>query len=151
MISRWALCAIAFCAVVRAQAPPGFYRVKLGDFEITALIDGVVAYPTSRLLPTATPEQIKRGLIENGLEDPAGMSYNAFLVNTGSKLILIDTGTGGKLDDQPEFHGAGHLLHVAGGPEKQDISRPAEFLLDPSGTIRWVNFTDDIRVRARSD
>jgi peroxiredoxin len=43
------------------------------------------------------------------------------------------------------------LLHVAGGPEKQDISRPAEFLLDPSGTIRWVNFTDDIRVRARAD
>ena len=43
------------------------------------------------------------------------------------------------------------LLHVAGGPEKHDISRPAEFLLDPSGTIRWVNFTDDIRVRARAD
>ena len=43
------------------------------------------------------------------------------------------------------------LLHIAGGPQKQDISRPAEFLLDPSGTIRWVNFTDDIRVRARAD
>lgn len=43
------------------------------------------------------------------------------------------------------------LLHIAGGPEKQDISRPAEFLLDRSGTIRWVNFTDDIRVRARAD
>jgi peroxiredoxin len=43
------------------------------------------------------------------------------------------------------------LLHVAGGPEKQDISRPAEFLLDPSGTIRWVNLTNDIRVRARAD
>ena len=38
------------------------------------------------------------------------MSYNAFLINTGSKLILIDTGSGGKLDDQPEFHGAGPLL-----------------------------------------
>ena len=43
------------------------------------------------------------------------------------------------------------LLHVAGGPEKQDISRPTEFLLDPSGTIRWVNLTKDIRVRARAD
>jgi glyoxylase-like metal-dependent hydrolase (beta-lactamase superfamily II) len=38
------------------------------------------------------------------------MSYNAFLINTGTQLILIDTGTGGKLDDEPEFHGAGHLL-----------------------------------------
>jgi peroxiredoxin len=43
------------------------------------------------------------------------------------------------------------LLHVGGGPEKLDISRPAEFLLDPSGTVRWVNFTNDIRVRARSE
>ena len=43
------------------------------------------------------------------------------------------------------------LLHVAGGPAKQDISRPAEFLLDSSGTVRWVNFTDDVRVRARAD
>ena len=36
------------------------------------------------------------------------------------------------------------LLHVAGSPEKTDISRPAEFLLDPSGTIRWTNLTNDI-------
>ena len=43
------------------------------------------------------------------------------------------------------------LLHVAGGPESHDISRPAEFLLDPSGTIRWVNLTNDFRVLARPD
>jgi peroxiredoxin len=43
-----------------------------------------------------------------------------------------------------------HLLHTAGGPEKQDISRPAEFLVDSTGTARWVNFTEDIRVRARA-
>jgi peroxiredoxin len=44
-----------------------------------------------------------------------------------------------------------HLLHVAGGPEKQDISRPAEFLVDSSGTVRWENFTEDVRVRARAE
>jgi glyoxylase-like metal-dependent hydrolase (beta-lactamase superfamily II) len=84
--------------------------MMLGDFEITALNDGVVAYQTSRVLPSATPEQIKNGLSESGLTDPVGMSYNAFLINTGNKLVLIDTGTGGKLDDQPEFHGAGHMM-----------------------------------------
>jgi glyoxylase-like metal-dependent hydrolase (beta-lactamase superfamily II) len=94
--------------VVKTQ--PGFYRMMLGDLEITALNDGVVDYQTRRVLPTATPEQIKRGLAESGLTDPVGMSYNAFLINTGTKLVLIDTGTGGKLDDQPEFHGAGHAL-----------------------------------------
>ena len=92
------------------KTQPGFYRMMLGDFEVTALNDGVVAYPVSRVLPTATAAQIKRGLLENGLTDPVGLSYNAFLINTGSKLVLIDTGTGGKLDNEPEFHGAGHLM-----------------------------------------
>ena len=43
------------------------------------------------------------------------------------------------------------LLHPAGGPGGTDISRPAEFLVDSTGTIRWTNFTEDIRVRAKAD
>ncbi len=43
------------------------------------------------------------------------------------------------------------LLHTEGGPGHTDISRPAEFLVDSSGTVRWVNFTEDIRVRAKAD
>jgi peroxiredoxin len=49
------------------------------------------------------------------------------------------------------------LLHVEAGPKKgadakkTDISRPAEFLVDSSGTVRWVNFTEDIRVRAKAE
>jgi peroxiredoxin len=43
------------------------------------------------------------------------------------------------------------LLHRGGGPEGHDISRPAEFLVDSFGTVLWENFTEDIRVRARSD
>jgi len=84
--------------------------MMLGDFEVTALNDGVVNYPTARVLPTATSDQITVGLSESGLTDPVGMSYNAFLINTHSKLVLIDTGTGGKHDDQPEFHGTGRLM-----------------------------------------
>ena len=43
------------------------------------------------------------------------------------------------------------LLHVGGGPGGSDISRPAEFLVDSSGTVRWENFTEDIRIRAKAD
>jgi hypothetical protein len=43
------------------------------------------------------------------------------------------------------------LLHAGGGPNTTDISRPAEFLVDSTGTVRWANFTEDIRVRAKSD
>jgi len=44
-----------------------------------------------------------------------------------------------------------NLLHKAGGPEGSDIARPAEFLVDSSGTVRWTNFTEDIRIRAKAD
>ncbi len=44
-----------------------------------------------------------------------------------------------------------HLLHLAGGPDGHDIARPAEFLVDSSKVVRWTNFTEDIRVRARAD
>jgi peroxiredoxin len=44
-----------------------------------------------------------------------------------------------------------HLLHHGGGPDRTDIARPAEFLVDRNGVVRWTNFTEDIRVRARAD
>ena len=43
------------------------------------------------------------------------------------------------------------LLHVGGGIDGHDISRPAEFLVDPSGVVHWENFTEDIRVRPRAE
>ena len=43
------------------------------------------------------------------------------------------------------------LLHVAAGPDGRDISRPAEFLVDRSGTVRWENFTEDVRIRPRAE
>jgi peroxiredoxin len=41
------------------------------------------------------------------------------------------------------------LLHAGAGPKRQDISRPAEFLLNTSGIIQWRNLTEDAAVRAR--
>lgn len=31
------------------------------------------------------------------------------------------------------------------------IARPAEFLIDPTGTVRWVNLTEDYKVRVRPE
>jgi glyoxylase-like metal-dependent hydrolase (beta-lactamase superfamily II) len=110
---RWLLIGLAIAlqgAAPMVKTQPGYYRWMLGGFEITALNDGVVAYPTKLALPTATPEQIRQGLADSGLTDPIDMSYSAYLINTGTKLILIDTGTGGKLDNLRGFQGCGHLL-----------------------------------------
>ena len=41
------------------------------------------------------------------------------------------------------------LLHPGAGVKGQDIARPAEFLVDSAGVIRWANLTEDYRVRAR--
>lgn len=43
------------------------------------------------------------------------------------------------------------LLHAKAGPEGHDIARPGEFLVDSNGVVRWVNLTEDFRVRARAD
>jgi len=43
------------------------------------------------------------------------------------------------------------ILHEHGGPGEADIARPAEFLIDSSGTVRWVNLTENYRVRPRPD
>jgi peroxiredoxin len=43
------------------------------------------------------------------------------------------------------------VLHAGGGEDGRDIASPAEFLVDASGRIRWVNLTEDIRVRARPE
>ena len=40
------------------------------------------------------------------------------------------------------------LLHPGAGVDGKDIARPAEFLLDASGVVRWRNLTEDFRVRA---
>ena len=43
------------------------------------------------------------------------------------------------------------LLHRGAGPKGMDIARPAEFLIDSNGIVRWVNLTENIAVRARPE
>ena len=40
------------------------------------------------------------------------------------------------------------LLDAGAGPEGTDIARPAEFYLDPSGTVRWRFLTPSYAARA---
>lgn len=83
--------ASAAAPMVKTQAA-GFYRVMLGDFEVTALSDGTVNLPVDKLLTDTTPAKIKKALDKNFVAAPLETSVNAYLVNTGAKLVLIDTG-----------------------------------------------------------
>jgi len=78
---------------LKTQAP-GYYRMMLGDFEVTALSDGSLGLPVTGMLANTTPAKITKALAYAYLKDPVETSVNAYLINTGSKLVLIDTGTG---------------------------------------------------------
>jgi peroxiredoxin len=43
------------------------------------------------------------------------------------------------------------LVHKGQGENGSDIARPAEFLIDSSGTVRWRMLTENYWVRARPD
>ena len=43
------------------------------------------------------------------------------------------------------------ILHKGAGERGQDVARPAEFLVDRNGIVRWRNLTEDLRVRARPE
>ena len=92
-IAALAGAAQAAAPLAKTQAP-GFYRMALGDFEVTVLNDGTVDLPMDKLLHQK-PEKTIKTLEQHFLKTPVETSVNAFLVNTGSKLVLIDTGAGG--------------------------------------------------------
>lgn len=73
---------------------PGYYRIMLGDFEVTALSDGINAMPADKILLNTQPQQLENAMKVNNLTLPLPTSVNAYLINTGRKLILIDAGTG---------------------------------------------------------
>ncbi len=77
----------------KTQAP-GYYRVMVGDIEVTALNDGTAKMETGKLLKGIKPEQLQKDLARAFLKDSYEWSFNGFLINTGSKLVLVDTGAG---------------------------------------------------------
>jgi glyoxylase-like metal-dependent hydrolase (beta-lactamase superfamily II) len=70
---------------------PGYFRMMLGSFEVTALSDGTVDLPVDKLLSQA-PAKTQQTLAAAHLAVPLETSVNAYLINTGSKLVMIDTG-----------------------------------------------------------
>ena len=85
--------AFAAAPLAKTQAP-GYYRMMLGDFEVTALSDGTVPLAVDTLLTNTSPVKVKRALDRWFLKEPVDTSVNAYLINTGTKLILVDAGAG---------------------------------------------------------
>lgn len=80
-----------------AEAPqvktqvPGYYRQAVGDFEVTVLHDGQIKLDT-KLLKNLRAGEIQKLLALQFRNNPTPTAVNAFLVNTGRQLVLVDTG-----------------------------------------------------------
>jgi hypothetical protein len=64
---------------------PSYYRLMLGDFEVTVLSDGTISEPVDTLLMNTTKDFVDTRLKENFAASPYEMSSNCFLINTGQK------------------------------------------------------------------
>jgi glyoxylase-like metal-dependent hydrolase (beta-lactamase superfamily II) len=121
----------AAAPLVGTQAP-GYYRIMLGADEITVLSDGTAPREVDKLM--SKPEEIRMAMAADHQGLPINLSINAFLINTGSKLILLDTGAG-------ELFGAtsGKLIanmHAAGyRPEQVDAILLTHIHADHSGGL----------------
>jgi glyoxylase-like metal-dependent hydrolase (beta-lactamase superfamily II) len=84
----------AAAPMAKTQAP-GFYRMMLGRFEVTAYLDGVINLDSS-LLRDISQADVQKLLKQSFFDDPRKIptSCNTYLINTGSKLILVDAGGG---------------------------------------------------------
>ena len=89
---------LGFATLAHAEAPkvqtqvPGYYRMVLGQFEITALYDGALELDT-KLLHNTTPTELNRLLARMFVGNPKMQTaVNAYLVNTGEHLVLVDAG-----------------------------------------------------------
>ena len=77
----------------RHDQAPGFYRMKVGDLEVTALLDGAAAFDPSWLNGTqVTMDRLKNDLRQH--PHLLDVGDTGFLVNTGKQMILVDAGAG---------------------------------------------------------
>lgn len=80
--------------IAKYQAETGYYTFKLGAYQITSISDGTVPQDLHILLKGASQQTVDGLLNQVHLHNPVEASINVFLINTGNKFILVDTGAG---------------------------------------------------------
>jgi glyoxylase-like metal-dependent hydrolase (beta-lactamase superfamily II) len=75
---------------------PGWYRYKVGSFEVTVVTDGVNRFKLpDNMVANATRDEVNAALLAAHMEADVFVGpYNPIVVNTGARLVVIDTGTG---------------------------------------------------------
>ena len=82
-------------AMTRSQAP-GFYKFKIGEFEVIALNEGaLIRDRPAGFVRNATDEEVGEAYAAAGMDrDKLTITFNALAIRTKDKVVLIDTGLG---------------------------------------------------------
>lgn len=98
------LSSVTLAAEMPVEQVPGYYHQRWGNYTITALLDGTNRMPATlfKTLNQAQVQQVRQILKKYHSDQPDGVqtSVNAFLVNTGSALVLVDSGAASCLGPQ---------------------------------------------------
>ena len=83
-------------APVADNQAPGFYRYRLGEFQVTVITDGVNTYPIpDGFVANVGKSEVGAALAAAYLDaERISVPYSPVVVNTGTRLVVIDTGTG---------------------------------------------------------
>lgn len=78
-----------------AGQAPSFFRYRVGDLQLTAIHDGMAYRPLDGFVPNAPPGALQQALADAFMPtDRVPITFTTLVVNTGRKLVLIDTGNG---------------------------------------------------------
>lgn len=111
-------------APAAGKQAPGVYRYKVGDLEVTVVTDGTRSGPFPETLVRNAPKEDVQAAITAAFmdKDKFPFFFNPVVVNTGSKLVAIDTGNGAAAYDQTKGGvGQYHTNLVAAGIDAKTI------------------------------
>lgn len=120
---------MAIDKTAKAQVP-GIYPFRLGEFTITALSDGTVPQDLDRVLTNTNSAEVENLLHSSFITNPVEASINAFLIDTGDKQVLVDTG-------------AGQLFEPGAGGKLQLSLKAAGYAADEIDTILLTHIHTD--------
>jgi peroxiredoxin len=76
--------------------------------------------------------------------DPPEINRDYMLQKSGYTFTFLS-------DPKLEVIGRYDLIHTGQGENGAGVARPAEFVIDRSGTVRWRKVTENLFVRARPE
>jgi len=158
-------------APATAKQAPSIYRYRIGEMELTAIYDGVWYRPIDeKFIRKANYADVQRAMSDAFMPvEKLATPFTMLLVNTGKKLILLDTGTGGQVASTAGAFSE-NLLAAGIDPRSIDqivishfhpdhingIKTKDNALIFPNAEImvpaaEWAFWSDDANMRAAPD